>query len=400
MRFCLFTPTFLPSLGGAERMADAIVRGLIARGHEGMVLAARPGRKAERNWTSADDARMSYPVRRYRRPPAQHLWPEKLALDVWRAHRARPFDVMLAFYSYPTGYAAGCVHRRLGFRLVLNPRGGDLYHHFNALKKPRVRDVIRAGYQKADRIISISDWLTQRLREVCGAALPPIEKIANGIDLTAHDQSLSEGRAWAPRDDAMRELIGRPFVLHLARIGSAKRHDLAVEALARVRHVFAERGMLYVVAGDGNRAAAVKARVAALGLELLVRFIGPRGGVEKMWLLSHARCMVSTSREEGMPNSVLEAMASGLPILASDIGPHRELIEGRGWGALFESGSVDGLAAKLPGMLEGDLAPMRDAAMALRDQYALTRMIDGYERVLMREAEQAEQAKSANTSRV
>ncbi len=389
MRFCLFTPTFLPRLGGAERMADVIVRGLIARGHEGMVLAARPDGAERATWTPTDDQRLPYPVRRYRRPPAQHLWPEKLAWDVRRAYRAWPFEVMLAFYSYPTGYAAGCVHQRLGFRLVLNPRGGDLYRHFNALRKPRVRNVIRIGYQRADRIISISDWLTQRLHEICGDALPPIDQAPNGIDLPAHDRALQEARQFDPQDPALRELAGRPFVLHLARIGSAKRHDLAIEGLARARHAFAERGMLYVIAGDGNRAEGVRAQASQLGLDPIVRFIGPRRGVEKMWLLAHARCMVTTSREEGMPNSVLEAMASGLPILASDIGPHRELIEGRGWGVLFESGSVDDLAAKLPAMLNGDLTSMCGAALALRDSYSLTRMLDGYERVLVEEAERA-----------
>src|ERR1041385_403422 len=116
MRICLFTPTFLPSVGGAERMADAIVRGLIDRGHRVSVLGPA---------AAGPTPPLPYPVLQFRRPPALNLWPEMLCLAVRRAYRLHPFDVMLAFYGYPTGYAGSLLKRRLSYGLVVSARGGD-----------------------------------------------------------------------------------------------------------------------------------------------------------------------------------------------------------------------------------------------------------------------------------
>src|SRR5688500_7636687 len=97
MRICLFTPTFLPLVGGAERDADIVARGLVRCGHEVTVLAREVG---------GEQPDLPYPVVRYRRPPAQHLLTRLLARPLVKLHRRWPFDVVLAFYGYPNGYAA------------------------------------------------------------------------------------------------------------------------------------------------------------------------------------------------------------------------------------------------------------------------------------------------------
>jgi glycosyltransferase involved in cell wall biosynthesis len=382
MRICLFTPNFLPAVGGAERAADTIVRGLIARGHEVMVLCQRSGPMPD----------VPYAVRRYRRPPAQHLWPELLAWPLWRAYRAQPFDVLLAFYGYPTGYAASLLKQRLGYKLIISARGGDMYKSFHGLSKPRVARVIRAAYRRADRVIAVSQWIKSRIVEVCGDAsggncktateatsgLPPIDTVPNGIDLTIHDRLRDQSRSSPP--PAVSTVLGDArFVLHLATLNPVKGHALAIEAVGRLRETFAQTGLKYVIAGDGQSMPAIRRQVAELGLDGLVVLLGSRVGVEKAWLLDHARFMVTTSREEGMPNVVLESMAAGLPILASDIGPHRELVQDRGWGTLFKDGNVDDLTAQMGAMITQDLDPQRQAALSLRDYYSLNGMIDGFE---------------------
>ncbi len=369
MRICLFTPNFLPSIGGAERAADVVVRGLIARGHDAMVLCQKTGPMPD----------VPYPVRRYRRPPAQHLWPELLAWPVRRAHRVWKFDVILAFYGYPTGYAASQVCRRLGVKLVISARGGDMYHCFHGLKKPRVTKTIRAAYRRADRIVSVSGWITSRLQEVCGNALPPIDLVPNGIDLAAHDKTRDQARDQPPPDiDSL--VGGQPYVLHLATLNPVKGHDLALQAVARLHEQFQSHKLKYVIVGDGQSMPTIQNQVKQLGLTDTVVLLGKRVGLEKAWLYDHATLMVTTSREEGMPNVVIESMASGLPIIASDIGPHRELIEGRNWGVLFKDGCADDLGDKLGQLLDADLAPMHQRALDLRNDYGIETMIDGFER--------------------
>jgi L-malate glycosyltransferase len=366
MRICLFTPTFLPLIGGAERDADILVRGLIERGHDVQVLARRlRGRPVPQ---------LPYRVHHYRRPPAQHLLTSLLSRPLARLHRRWPFEVVLAFYSYPTGYAASRIKDRLRVGVVASPRGADLYPNYHDLRKPRVPGLIAAGYRNADRIVSISHWITQRLHEVVGDDLPPIDLVYNGIDFRQFDAEIAASRSAAPALP-----VRKPFILHLARVAPVKRQDLAVEAVCRMRGEFERRGLQYVIVGDGPAMPDIRQRVERNGLQDIVVMLGMRTGVEKAWLLDNAQFMVSTSREEGLGNVVLEAMAAGLPMLGSDIGPHRELIGDLGWGLLFRSGDVDDLAAQMKRMVDADVAAWRRRAMAQRSRFSLSAMIDGYE---------------------
>ncbi len=373
MRVCLFTPTFLPSLGGAELAGDRILRGLQARGHDIQVLCQDHGEPGD----------LPYPVTRYRRPPAQHLWPEMLSRHVRKAFRRQPFDVILAFYGYPTGFAAARVKEKLGFKLVVSARGADLYPNFHALTKPRVKATIRAGYRGADRIISLSNWLDDRLREVSGPDLPPIDRVLNGIDLETFDRGLEAAKDIAPPFD----LAPGRFLLHLARVGPVKRQDLAVEAIRQSAGLFRERGFKYVFVGQGETLNELCAEVEQGGIGDVVHFLGRQTGANKHWLLAHAHSFVTTSREEGMPNAVIEAVAAGLPVLASDIGPHTELLGMTQAGWTFRFPDAGDLAAQLVKLLGDDLTGYRDAAKRCRGMFGLETMIDGYEQSLTRAVE-------------
>ncbi|MFQ5932472.1 MAG: glycosyltransferase family 4 protein, partial [Nitrospiraceae bacterium] len=212
--------------------------------------------------------------------------------------------------------------------------------------------------------------------------LPPIDQVPNGIELSDHD---------AQRDAARRQireaLVKRPFILHLARVAPGKQQTLAVDGVARLRDVLVNHGLTYVIVGDGKSTEEVRQLISRHRLEPIVKMLGARTGLEKAWLLDQAAFMVSTSREEGFGNVVIEAMASGLPMLASDIGPHRELIGDREWGMLFKSGDASDLAAKLRRMIEADPAPMRARALACREDFTIKRMVDGYEQACRRALE-------------
>ncbi len=368
MRICLFTPTFLPSLGGAELAGDRILRGLQSRGHDVQVLCQDHGEPKD----------LPYPVTRYRRPPAQHLWPEVLSRHVTHLYKRQPFDVMLAFYGYPTGFAAARVKDKLGFKLVVSARGADLYPNFHALKKPRVKATIAAGYRGADRIISLSDWLDERLREVAGPDLPPIDRVLNGIDLDAFDNALQAAKNITPPFD----LQPGKYFLHLARVGPVKRQDIAVDAIRQTADRFRSKGFKYVFVGDGESLNELCGKVEALGLGDVAYFLGRQTGESKYWLLKHAYAFVSTSREEGMPNAVIEAIAAGLPVLASDIGPHEELLKLTGAGRTFSFPDADDMATQLVKYMEEGLEPYRTAAQNCRDMFSLHTMIAGYERSL------------------
>ena len=369
MRICLFTPTFLPSVGGAETAGDRIVRGLQSRGHGVQVLCQDHGEPGE----------LPYPVARYKRPPAMHLWPELLGRPIKKLYQRQPFDVMLAFYGYPTGYAASRLKHKLGYKLVVSARGMDLYPNFHSLKKPRVASTIRAGYRGADRIISLSNWLDDRLREVAGSDLPPIDRVLNGIDLDAFDRSLAE----AETSEAPFGLVPGRFLLHLARVGPVKRQEIAVDAINKVAGAFREANVKYVIVGDGETKQPLEIKCKEAGIDDVVLFTGRQTGKTKHWLLKHAMGFVTTSREEGMPNAVIEAIVAGLPVLASDIGPHCELLELTQAGRPFRFPDSDDLGEELTKFLRDDLSTYRDAAKGCRGMFSVNTMIDGYEKSLL-----------------
>ncbi|MEZ6190279.1 MAG: glycosyltransferase family 4 protein [Phycisphaerales bacterium] len=200
----------------------------------------------------------------------------------------------------------------------------------------------------------------------------------NGIDLEAFDRELEAASSVEPPFS----LTPGRFVLHLARVGPVKRQDLAVEALGKTVDVFRQRGMKYVFVGDGETLNELCAKIEGMGIGDTVLFLGRQTGENKHWLLKHAHAFVTTSREEGMPNAVIEAICAGLPVLASDIGPHRELIGLTKAGRTFRFPDADDLAGQLVGLLKDDLTGYRSAAQDCRAMFSLTTMIDGYERSL------------------
>ncbi len=370
MKICLYTPNFLPATGGAERAADRIVRGLIAKGHTVTVLCQAQG----------PFPNTPYPVRRYRRPPAMHLYPGLIAHAIKKAHKAWKFQVMIAFYAYPTGYAASKVKDKLDFKLIISPRGGDLYPNFHALKKRGVLKTIQRGYQRADRIVAISRWINKRLTQVCGQNLPPIVMAPNGIDLQQHQKDLSATRH-IPKPTFAQELRleKQKFILHLARVCPVKQQDIAVQAVKLKQQLFRQQKLQYIIAGDGQSLPQIQNMISQYALQDIIKTVGVKKGPDKFWLLDNALLMVSSSREEGMPNVVLEAMASTLPILASDIDPHLELIQDKGWGLFFKDQNPQNMADQLQRIITHDLTPYRHAAKQLAPTYSLKKMINHFE---------------------
>jgi L-malate glycosyltransferase len=373
MRICFFTPTFYPRFGGVEQFIDKIARDFIRRGHPVMVLAPHErGRPVD----------VPYEVVRYRMPWKRNWWPELLAYPLWKAHRRFKFDVVVAIYGYPTGYEASLLKRRLGFALVVNPHGSDLYPNFHALGRWRVDRTIAAGYGGADRIISISQWISDRLQTVTEGRLPPVDLIYNGLDLAEHDRQSQAARVNPPSMG-----VRGPFILHLGRVAPVKRHDLAIEAVHRLKDEFQRRGMSYVIVGDGQAMDDVRQMIERYDLGAIVKLLGTRTGLEKAHLLNSASMMMSTSREEGMPMVIMEGIVSGLPILASDIGPHQELMAIAHNGLLFRSGDVEDLASKLRTMLDTDPAEYQASARRVRHRFDFATMMDGYEATCQRALE-------------
>jgi glycosyltransferase involved in cell wall biosynthesis len=118
----------------------------------------------------------------------------------------------------------------------------------------------------------------------------------------------------------------------------------------------------FLVVGEGPERAALEQLARSLGLHERVRWLGLRHDVPA--ILSAAEVMVLTSRFEGLPNVVIEAMAAGAAVVASDVGGCRELVPSSEYGVLVAPGRVDDVAAAVGALLEDEGARQAVASAA------------------------------------
>ncbi|MFK3739427.1 TIGR03088 family PEP-CTERM/XrtA system glycosyltransferase [Massilia sp. TN1-12] len=262
-------------------------------------------------------------------------------LTFWRLmRRLRPtvlhtYNLSALEYAF-TAACAGVpvrIHAEHG-RDASDPHGLNAKH--NLLRRLLVPFV--------DRYIPVSEDLDRWLDQVVRIPRASTLFIKNGVDTDkfaprAFPAGAAPGGSPWHADDFV---IGT-----VARVQDVKNHRALVEAFAAVRARrpdLAPRLKLSIV-GDGPLLPAVRAQVAALGLEDAVWLPGARGDVKD--LLHTFSLFALPSLAEGTPVSLLEAMACGLPVAASRVGGIPEVVDDGVQGALVPVGDVDALAAAL-----------------------------------------------------
>ena len=295
MRICLFTPNFIPAVGGTELVTAELAGQFAAKGHEVVVLAqGRP-----------QTFDVAYPVHWFSKPILPRLFPERVGKHLARLHADRGFEVFVANYAHPTGYAALKVGRRAGVPVVIVSHGGDLYRSSNDRRRRHLWKRTVHAYRHADGLIAISPYVGQLIREI-NPKPRRIELIPNGIDIDALNEPASRP---ADFDDE------RPFILCLGNLGPMKGFDDAIAAYGQAREDLG--GPALVIVGLGELEASLRAQVRAAGLDGSVIFAGKRTGDDKRWFLQHCCFGLMPSIEEGHPVVGLEFLAVGKPLVCS-----------------------------------------------------------------------------------
>lgn len=297
MKICLFTPTFLPKVGGTEVVTDALAREFQAQGHTPVVLAQG----------EPEELTVPYRVCWYRKPRGLQWFPERTAKALARLHEAEQFDIFCVNYGHPTGYGAVRLGKKLGVPVVVVSHGGDLYRTTKDRRRPHIWKRIVHAYSHADALVAISPYIEQLIREICPSP-PSLRYIPNGIELEAF-------RAPATRPADFTD--ERPFVLCLGNLNELKGFDDAIAAygMARAQRALADTQL--VVVGDGPLDAELRRQAVELGLADHVRFVGRRTGNDKHWFLQNCQFGLMPSIEEGHPIVGLEFLACGKPIVCT-----------------------------------------------------------------------------------
>ncbi|HEY1503241.1 MAG TPA: glycosyltransferase family 4 protein [Stellaceae bacterium] len=268
-----------------------------------------------------------------------------------RLQAEQDFDLIDAHYFYPDGVAAILLGRALGKPVTITARGTDI-NLIPRLALPR--RMIRWAGAKAAGMIAVSEALR---REMIALGLPGdrIRTLRNGVDLAMFKP--------IARDEARAALgLDGPTLLSVGHLIGRKGHDRVIAALAKLP--------LYslLIAGDGPERAALENLAWSHGVADRVRFLGgvPHHALARIYAAADA--LVLASSREGWPNVLLEAMACGAPVVASNVWGAPELICDPAAGVLMPELSTAGVVAGVNTLFAA--LPSRDATRRFAERYS------------------------------
>ncbi len=283
-------------------------------------------------------------------------------LNLWRHLRRGAPELLLPFTVVPNiwGRILGRLARVPG--IVGNCRGGEA---------PR-RQGERWLWPLAQHIVCNSADLKGVLSRRCGVPSGRISVIPNGVDTDYFQPAL---------DGARPSKKNPPVVLSVARMVPDKDHGTLIRAFALVASDFPQARLWLVGEGPGLGA------IEQLAQQSLppgsFRFIPPRQDLRPLY--RQAGLLALSSRGEGLPNVVLEAMAAGLPVAATAVGGVPEMVTPAQTGWLAPPGAPPALAAVLGRMLENPeqcRAMGRAARRRVVRDFSMSAMVSRYEEVL------------------
>ena len=290
---------------GTERVIPTLLAFVdrLARDHDVAVYALR-----------YHDRPCSYPLRgavvhdlgRPRGLPRQYL-----AL-VRALRRDGPFDVVHAMWAVPAGVVAACAGRRLGVPVVVTADSGEFVAlpeiAYGLQRKRRHRLAVRVATRMASRVTVCTEYMDQLARP--HGVTPDIVPL--GVD----------GTVFRPASEPWTGAIaaGPPWrLLHVASLNPVKDQALLLEAFRHVLTLVPGTVRLDIV-GEDTMGGAVQATARRLGLDGHVTFHGglPTSAVVRLYQQAHL--VVISSRHEAACAVVLEAAASGVPVVGTDVG--------------------------------------------------------------------------------
>lgn len=216
--------------------------------------------------------------------------------------------------------------------------------------------------------IAVSDAVIHSVQGYPERYRKTVDRVYNGIALESH--------ACHPSGRRERFFDSGPVILHVGRFSLQKNHDVLLGVLTRLREA------KLVLVGDGERRPEIEQRVRELDLQNRVRFLGEISPALVHEVMLSCDLLLFPSLYEAMPMALLEAMASGMPIIASDIPANRELLQESG---LLLPPDPDQFANAAASLFAEPMRAKELGKKAARRaaQFTVAAMADGYERILL-----------------
>lgn len=258
-----------------------------------------------------------------------------------RFKREHPHGLVHVHCAYPDAVGVALAARLHGLPYVVTAHGSDINVH---TKRASLAPQIRWALKGARGIVAVSAALAERMRTLVPAGLPPVERIpCAGFDPTLFvpaDRAAAREALGIAQDARLVVFVGHlvpiknlPVLVDAWRLALQQRRAQATDQL--------------VLIGDGSEREALQRAVQQAGLQASIRFTGALPQAHVAQWLSAADALCLPSQNEGMPNVVVEALAMGLPVVASRVGGIPELVRDGINGHLVPPGDAPALAQAL-----------------------------------------------------
>jgi len=358
VRILLINYEYPPFGGGAANATQEIGRALIQNGHEVSVLVGGKGPA----YTDSHGIRVIR-VGSFRKHQFQASKREMFGFlflgMLWAAtRRDKKYDVAFAFFSLPSGPIARVLEICRGIPYGISLRGGDvpgLVPEISFIHRV-LTPLRRWALRNAKAVTANADSLANLSR-----ATDPVEVVVipNGIDIERYCPDTS----YRVRQSGILRLI------IVGRFHRQKRIPETIRCFSEAKR----QGVKFLISivGEGPEREEIREAIIQEGI---TEEVSMKGWLDKDRLVEEyqsADCYVSLSSYEGMPNTMLEAMACGLPALASNIPPHQLLIEDGVSGALVDIGQCDQVVRWIT-RLFSDRRQLREMGVQAR-QHTLSR---------------------------
>lgn len=264
---------------------------------------------------------------------------------VRRLRRAGRVDLIDAHFAYPDGYAAATLGRWLEVPVTITMRGTEVRHARDPALRPKVIEALR----EASRVFAVSSSLRQ-LALTLGIDSGKVRVVGNGVDADRF-KPVSQAEA--------RSALGLPLDARvLITVGGLVERKGFHRVIACMPELLRTTPQLHYLAvgapgPEGDFTRQVKTLVAALGLGERVHLLGGLPPERVVQALSAADVFVLSTRNEGWANVLLEAMACGLPVVATDVGGNAEVVCSPELGFVVPFDDPPALTAALNRALQG-----------------------------------------------
>ena len=265
-------------------------------------------------------------------------------------------DVIDSHFTYPDGFAAGKIGERLNKKVTITLRGTELSHSKDAQKKA----LLLEAWNRADHMICVANSL-KKLAVSLGADGDKFTVVGNGVDtekFSVCEKNAARKQLGIDEDSKVLITVG----------GLVKRKGFhrVIACMPELMKTYPK--LVYLIVGgasaEGNIESELRQQAEQLGVTSNVKFLGSLPPSELSVPLSAADAFVLATANEGWANVILESMACGTPVIATDVGGNSEVINSQKLGTIIPFDDHD----KLLAALDDGLAKQWDKAHII--QYA------------------------------